>query len=247
MAINPLNLNDTSPAAPAGKFNVKFQAAAPNADPSVVRDTSAYVPIMTNVAGGLVPTPPNDATKYLDGSGLFSIPASGGGSGAMTKIAEVVLGADGPTIAFNTIPGTYRNLKILLTGRSDDSTPDVYMQYNGDTGTNYDFAGGYHGSGNGDITGFGVAKALIANIAPTAAPAGCAGVSEITIFDYARTVWNKAARSVTHRMDGAGAGYVLMWGMTWLSTAAITDILLGKQAGAGNFKAGTVASLYGIS
>jgi hypothetical protein len=37
------------------------------------------IPTMTGVAGGLVPTPPNDATKYLDGSGNFSTPSGGGG------------------------------------------------------------------------------------------------------------------------------------------------------------------------
>lgn len=79
-----INLNNTNPAAPVGKKNVAWQAIAPNADPTVARDVSAYVdtpPVdMTNVAGGLVPTPPNDATKYLDGTGVFSTPAGGGGS-----------------------------------------------------------------------------------------------------------------------------------------------------------------------
>lgn len=34
-------------------------------------------PTMTNLVGGLVPTPPNSATEYLDGTGHFSIPPSG--------------------------------------------------------------------------------------------------------------------------------------------------------------------------
>ena len=36
--------------------------------------TGAVAPTMTNTVGGLVPTPPNDATKYLNGAGTFSVP-----------------------------------------------------------------------------------------------------------------------------------------------------------------------------
>ena len=38
--------------------------------------TSSF-PTMTATTGGMVPTPPNDATKYLDGTGVFSVPAGG--------------------------------------------------------------------------------------------------------------------------------------------------------------------------
>jgi hypothetical protein len=42
---------------------------------------------MTNLAGGLVPTPPNSATEYLDGTGNFSTPAGGGGGGGGGGVA----------------------------------------------------------------------------------------------------------------------------------------------------------------
>ena len=42
---------------------------------------------MTSTVGGLVPTPPNDATKYLDGTGNFSTPA-GSGVGCLVSGAE---------------------------------------------------------------------------------------------------------------------------------------------------------------
>lgn len=84
MSSQPLNLG-TLPAAPGGKKNVVFQADAPNVDPTVVRNVSAYVdtpPVtMTATVGGLVPTPPNDATKFLAGDGTFKVPAGGGGAG----------------------------------------------------------------------------------------------------------------------------------------------------------------------
>lgn len=66
------NLSDSTPAAPSGKVNVKWQQSG--------SDGSAYMPPMTSTVGGAVPTPPNDATKYLDGTGAFSTPAGGGSS-----------------------------------------------------------------------------------------------------------------------------------------------------------------------
>lgn len=77
MADNIPNINDSSPAAPAGEVNVKWQAIAPDADPTVPRDISAYMPKMTATVGGAVPTPPNDATEFLNGTGVFSTPSAG--------------------------------------------------------------------------------------------------------------------------------------------------------------------------
>lgn len=81
MSTQPLNLNLATPAAEAGHVNVKWQADPPNADLAVVRNVSAEIAIMTNTLAGLAPTPPNDATKFLDGTGAFSTPGSGGGGG----------------------------------------------------------------------------------------------------------------------------------------------------------------------
>ena len=39
----------------------------------------ADLPVMSATVGGAVPTPPNDATKFLDGTGVFAVPSGGGG------------------------------------------------------------------------------------------------------------------------------------------------------------------------
>lgn len=76
----PLNFESSSPAAPSGTVNVVFQADAPTTPPTaVVRDVSAYMPVMTSTVGGAVPTPPNDNTKFLNGIGTFTTPSGGGG------------------------------------------------------------------------------------------------------------------------------------------------------------------------
>ena len=71
---NPKNWNDTTPAAPAGKLNIKFQAVAPDPDPNVARNVSAYVEPATATTAGIVPTPPNDVTKFLRGDATFAAP-----------------------------------------------------------------------------------------------------------------------------------------------------------------------------
>ncbi len=81
IAGQPVDLNATI-TPPTGTVNVVFQADAPTAPPtSVVRNISAYVPAMTSTAPGAVPTPPNNAAKYLNGAGAWTTPAGGGGSG----------------------------------------------------------------------------------------------------------------------------------------------------------------------
>jgi hypothetical protein len=78
----PTNFTATTPAAPGGAVNVVPQADAPTPPPtSVVRNFSAYVPPMTSSNPGAVPTPPNDPTKFLDGTGHWTKPSGGGGSG----------------------------------------------------------------------------------------------------------------------------------------------------------------------
>lgn len=68
-----LNYSDTTPAAPAGSKNIAWAADAPSADPTIVRNISAHVAEATATTDGLVPTPPNDITKFLRGDATFAI------------------------------------------------------------------------------------------------------------------------------------------------------------------------------
>ena len=66
--INQVNFNDTTPAAPSGSINSKWQSDSSGGA------ISTYTPPATATTPGAVPTPPNDATKYLDGTGNWSVP-----------------------------------------------------------------------------------------------------------------------------------------------------------------------------
>ena len=85
----PINLSDSTPAAPAGTdLNVKWQA-----DSSIPRNVSAYVTDMVGDSGsggtqGLVPAPPAGsaaAGKFLKADGTFAVPAGGTSSPLTTK------------------------------------------------------------------------------------------------------------------------------------------------------------------
>jgi hypothetical protein len=84
------NLSNTTPAAPANSMNVEWQADPTSSDP---RNISANVPFATATTPGLVPTPPNDATKYLDGTGNWSKPSGSG----QTRTLTIVIDGGGAT------------------------------------------------------------------------------------------------------------------------------------------------------
>ena len=83
------NLSNSTPAAPANSLNVQWQADPVSNDP---RNISANVPFATATTPGLVPTPPNDATKYLDGTMNFSKPTSG-----LVAVAGITIDGGGAT------------------------------------------------------------------------------------------------------------------------------------------------------
>src|ERR1035437_3968513 len=183
----------------------------------------------------------SNITLTDNGFGSVTIDATGGG-GAFVKISETILGSDTATVSFSAIAGTYRNLKLVITGRSSSGS-DFYLQFNGDNGSNYDDYYSYNGG-----TGSGYATNLPhwGSVAPNAAPTHQAGSTDLMIFDYARTAWYKNILSIAARKDLATTGYILEFGGTWNSTAAITAIVVGLCDGS-NFKTGTVLTLYGIN
>lgn len=73
MPTQTINLNNTTPAAPAHSVNVQWQADAPSLDPTVIRNVSAYVPAATAAALGLVRG--DSATVAVAADGTLSVQA----------------------------------------------------------------------------------------------------------------------------------------------------------------------------
>lgn len=159
-----------------------------------------------------------------------------------TPIATQTLGSAAASITFSSIPGTYTDLRLVLTGLT--SAADVMcLQFNGDTATNYSGVDLY---GNGASAG---------SSAQTAVPyhqLNFHGATSITIpttfgvdiFSYAGST-NKTLLS-NASMDFNGSGNVDLMCSLWRSTAAITSIKIGCLGGATNLSTGFTATLWGI-
>jgi hypothetical protein len=185
------------------------------------------------------------------------MPASGGGSGALTLIDDQTLGADAAQITFSSIAGTYKHLRIIFQARGTSAAGVVAFraQFNADTAANYDtiflVASGSGANttatpGGGRTDGAAPTTSLyVAQLPDSTSPAGSAGAGDLLIPNYAGTVFHKQTRSVDYGRTGTSAQSVGDYGGTWRSTAAITAIRLFPLSG--NLLAGSRASLYGLS
>ena len=122
----PLNFDETDPAAPSGAVNVVFQADAPTQPPTnVVRNISAYVPAPTTSAPGCVPPLPNVATEYLDGTGNWSTPAGGGGGSVSSLFSKNYFSSS--TRAFSTVYQNTSSQPIIVMGEVSSPTLTAYV------------------------------------------------------------------------------------------------------------------------
>jgi hypothetical protein len=181
-----------------------------------------------------------------DGDGVAGNPTV---SADFYKFAETVLGADTATVAFNTIPGTYRSIMVTVQVRNDNAASgatDGYMQFNGDTAANYSRSfGAWTGTAVNSGQTISAAKCPAFFAINNGAAAGLATVLTITIYNYARTDWKKMATSIMGIPLAISSGN--LQGNTisffWNSSAAITDILLG-MTDTSKFKTGSVFTCY---
>jgi hypothetical protein len=203
----------------------------------------------------------NTATYlYSPQSGTCVAPSGGGGawtnitasvtaSGCTVSGSKCVAGSPTATVSFSSIPNTYNHLVIMEQAASSQSgADDVYMQFNGDTGTNYtrQFINGT-GTTTSSGQNVGVQKAAITNVPGTGAPANNGDGATITIYNYAGTTFLKTAISTHMDIAGSATSNIDMGisAFQWNSTAAITSVLLGPSGG--NFITGSTFTIYGVN
>jgi hypothetical protein len=189
-----------------------------------------------------------DVLTYVTADSKWENKPATGGGGAVVKLAETILSSDTATVTFSSISGSYRNLKLFITARESGSAETFYIQFNGDTGANYGSVNQYGGTSTGAGTYFSSATPTMGYATATGDTANFASVNEITIYDYARTVWCKTMTNLSGNMRGGIASnmYVVHLAGSWNNSAAISSVLIGLTDGA-NFKSGSVFSLYGVS
>ena len=169
-----------------------------------------------------------------------------------TLIEKITLTSDQANISFATIPATYTDLVLKLSGQTANTgtRDDLKITFNNNTGSAYRVRRVFNADGNTSLSSdqpVGTPSDINAGtITGTGATANTFGVMEFYIGNYAQAVY----KPVTCFWSAPNSSSsVNMFGKTYIvyqSNTAISAIKLESKA-AHNFKQYTTAYLYGIS
>lgn len=156
-----------------------------------------------------------------------------------TPIATITASGSTTTVTFSSIPSTYTDLRIMISGTIGSGGNDVIMYFNGDTATNYS-ATYINGNGSAAVSARYTSRVNIplsygSGISPTQ------GNFYTDIMNYSNTTTYKTALSrVNNTQYGLDQGVGL-----WRSTAAINSVTIGSSSA--NMSSTTTLTLYGIA
>jgi hypothetical protein len=174
----------------------------------------------------------------------------GGASGAVTQITKTVLGSPAASIVFSSIASTYNALQIVISQARNSTAADVptSVQFNTDTGTNYQWQEHYGlNTASTAAAAVGATAIPVGDVPGTGVAAGYAASMVIDIPNYASSTFYKQtlSRCFSPTSSAAAGMFLEHIGGQWLSTAAIATVTLLPSSG--NFTTGTTAILYGIT
>lgn len=147
-------------------------------------------------------------------------------------------------VTFSSIPATYTDLRVVITGVNSSGATNFWIQLNSDfstSPTNYSMTN-LRSNGNATVlsqstTTFGDNAIKIYN---GSTAAGIAGFAIFDILSYANSKYKTVL--VTGSTDTNGSGDVIRVIGMWKNTAAITAIRCVSSSGSDS----GVATLYGI-
>lgn len=153
------------------------------------------------------------------------------------KVASQTLSSAAASVTFSSIPQGYTDLVIVVNGKNTSSTYSPYIQFNGDTGTNYSQAD-LRGDGTNATSTRSSNTATVYQGSLTATQSNL--IYQIQNYSnattYKTTLWRLAASTY-----GSYTGVVL-----WRSTAAITSVNILNES-PGTFASGSTFTLYGVA
>lgn len=151
-------------------------------------------------------------------------------------IASNVLSSSASSVTFSSIPATYRDLVLVVTGtKTTSGDAGALIELNSDTGSNYSYVWAYGtGSSATSYTDTGVGAADVFAIFNNTTPS----TNIIQFMDYSATDKHKTILSRTN----IASGYVVMGANRWANTAAINSIKINLST----FATGTTFYLFGI-
>jgi hypothetical protein len=164
----------------------------------------------------------------------------------MKLIAKNVLGSSAASVTFSSIPATYDDLYLVVSGRTDRAlvTDSAILEFNGasmtGSSTRYLFGDGASATSSSESNKVYGAQCTGAN-----ATASTFGNSECYIPNYTGSA--KKSVSVTGvNENNATTAYIFAFASLWDNTAAITSIVLKPNVGP-NFVSGSSFYLFGIT
>jgi hypothetical protein len=139
-------------------------------------------------------------------------------------------------ITFSSIPSTYKNLQLRVYIGASSSFATI--RFNGDTTASNYRAHYLGGDGASSFAGTFASNAYFPVTAVTGVYAGI-----LDLLDYQNTNKYKTVRTL-EGTDNNGSGSVYLTSDLWMSTAAISSIVL--TCNSGNFPTASSFALYGI-
>lgn len=163
-------------------------------------------------------------------------------------IASVTVGSGGAgTISFSSIPATYTDLIVKVSGRSTSSGGDCSVTFNGSGGTAYSsrlLYGDGSAAASAISTGAAFATWGAGAINRSTTTSNTFANTEIYIPNYAGSNGKSLGTDSTEE-NNATQAYAELAASFWSNSAAITSITLTPSS-SGNFVQYSTATLYGI-
>jgi hypothetical protein len=170
--------------------------------------------------------------------------ASGAGIPSDYELIQTqILGSNQASVTFSNLgdySSTYKHLQIRSVAKSGTSNSAIFLYFNGDEATNYNWhtlVGTGSAVESGGTTSF--AGIFIAGLPPTTG----FNASVCDVLDAYSSTKNKTILSLAGNSEGVYQS-VPVYNGAWRNTASITSIKLGS--GGGILATGSRFSLYGI-
>lgn len=138
------------------------------------------------------------------------------------------------TVTFSSIPATYTDLIVVLSG-STGGADTIGLRFNSDSGSNYSYTQVF-----GDGSSAGSVRATNETFSRVGPMYNSQSITIANVMNYANTTTNK---TVIARANNAGNQVNALVSL-WRNTAAIST--LSVNAIFGSFNSGTVITLYGV-
>jgi hypothetical protein len=165
----------------------------------------------------------------------------------MKLIESKTLGGTTANVEFTSIPQTFTDLVLMVSGRSTRATEirdELHIRFSGDTGSNYSVRT-LIGTGSSVISGTGFFSDRLSRMDMTASGATSNTFGNMTI--YIPNYTSSVAKSVSVDNvieNNATESYQSIIAGLWNNSGAITSIYLEPEVS--DFASGSIFSLYGV-